>query len=96
MSTLADRVGTSIVQPVNSSGKCRKMPARQILQKSLKWQILAFMNIIKLKTCKIKKKNLLLLRYTGDNNVIITVKCHKFCMVVRLKSLMGNKVTRYL
>ena len=43
------RVGTSIVQPVNSSGKCRIMPARQILQKSLKWQILAFMNKIELK-----------------------------------------------
>ena len=39
-----DRVGTSIVQPVNSRGKCRKLPARQILQKSLRWQILAFMN----------------------------------------------------
>ena len=48
------RVGTSIVQPVNSSGKCRKLPARQILQKSLRWQILAFMNKIKLKTCEIK------------------------------------------
>ena len=40
----------SIVQPVNSSGRCRKMPAWQILQKSLKWQILAFMNKIELKT----------------------------------------------
>ena len=48
------RVGTSIFQPVNSSGKCRKLPVRQILQKSLRWQILAFMNKIKLKTCEIK------------------------------------------
>ena len=47
---LANRVGTNIVQPVNSSGKCWKLPARQILQKSLRWQILAFMNKIKLKT----------------------------------------------
>ena len=44
-----NRVGTSIVQPVNSCGKCRIMPAPQILQKSLKWQILALMNKIKLK-----------------------------------------------
>ena len=43
------RVGTSIVQPVNSNGKCRIMLARQILQKSLKWQILALMNKIELK-----------------------------------------------
>ena len=49
-----DRVGTSIVQPVNSSGKYRKIPAWQILQKSLKWQRLAFMNNSKLKTCEIK------------------------------------------
>ena len=49
----SSRVGTSIVQPVNSSGKCRKIPAWQILQKSLKWQILAFMNKSKLKTCEI-------------------------------------------
>ena len=47
------RVGTNIVQPVNSSGKCRNMPVLQIPQKSLKWQILAFMNKIKLKTCEI-------------------------------------------
>ena len=46
---LGARVGTSIVQPVNSSGKCRIMPARQILQKSLKWQILALINKIELK-----------------------------------------------
>ena len=51
---LLTRVGTSIVQPVNSSGKCRKLPARQILQKSLRWQILAFMNKLKLKTYEIK------------------------------------------
>ena len=49
---MQNRVGTSIVQSVNSSGKCRKMPARQILQNSLKWQILAFMNKFKLKTSK--------------------------------------------
>ena len=49
------RVETSIVQSVYSSGKCRKILAWQILQKSLKWQILAFMNKIKLKTCEIKK-----------------------------------------
>ena len=44
------RVRTNIVQAVNSSGKFRKKPVRQILQKSLKWKILAFMNKIKLKT----------------------------------------------
>ena len=42
-----------------SDGKfLRKMPAWQLLQKSLKWQILAFMTKIVLKPCKIK--NLLL------------------------------------
>ena len=46
---VAIRVGTSIVRPVNSSGKCQKVPAWQILQKSLEWQILAFMNKIVLK-----------------------------------------------
>ena len=46
--SVTDRVGTSIVQTVNSHGKFRKKPARQILQKSLKWQILAFMNKIEL------------------------------------------------
>ena len=61
------RVGTSIVQPVNSSGICRKMPARQILQKLLKWQILAFMNKIKLKTSKIKN---LPLYFAKNNNGI--------------------------
>ena len=58
------RVGTSIVQPVNSSGKCRKLPARQILQKSLRWQILALMNKIKLKTCEIKTYYLILQKMT--------------------------------
>ena len=48
------RVGTSIVQPVNSSGKCRKIPAWQIVQKSLNRQILAFMDKSRLKTCEIK------------------------------------------
>ena len=47
------RVGTSIVQLVNSSGKWRKIPAWQILQKSVKWQILAFMNKSKLKHVKL-------------------------------------------
>ena len=57
-----------------------KMHARKILEKSLQWQILAFLNKIKLKICEIE--NLLLLRYTGDDYVIIIVKCHEFCMAV--------------
>ena len=65
------RVGTSIVQPVNSSGKCRKLQALQILQKSLRWQILAFMNKIKLKTCKIKTYYLILQKNdTGINHLL--------------------------
>ena len=42
------RVGTNIVQPVNSSGKCRIMPAQQILKR----QILALINKIELKNQK--------------------------------------------
>ena len=82
MSSLpASRVGTSIFQPVNSSGKCRKIPAWQILQKSLKWQILAFMNKSKLKTCEIK--NLLLYFAKNDtgtnhNSISKMSKMHHF------------------
>ena len=63
------RVGTSIVQPVDSRGKCRKLPARQILQKSLRWQILAFMNKIKLKACRIKTYYLILQK-NGINHLL--------------------------
>ena len=61
------RVGTSIVQPVNSSGKCRKLPAGQILRKSVRWQILAFMNKNKLKTCEIKAYYLILQKMTLES-----------------------------
>ena len=61
------RVGTSIVQPVNSSGKCRKLSARQILQKSLRWHLLAFMSKIKLKTCEIKTYYLILQKMTLES-----------------------------
>ena len=61
------RVGTSIVQPVNSSGKCQNLSAQQILQKSLRWQILAFMNKIKLKICEIKTYYLILQKLTLES-----------------------------
>ena len=61
------RVGTSIVRPVNSSGKCLKMLAWQIFQKSVKWKILAFMNGIVLKPRKIK--NLLLYFAKNDTGI---------------------------
>ena len=61
------RVGKSIFQPVNSSGKCRNFTAWQILQKSLNWQILAFMNKSKLKTCEIIN---LLLKVTLESIII--------------------------
>ena len=66
MSRHVIRVGTSIVQPVNSSGKFRKKPAWQILQKSLKWQMLAFMNKIVLKTCKLKTRYFILQKMILD------------------------------
>ena len=44
-----------------------KIPAWQILQKSLKWQILAFMNKSKLKTCEIK--NFLLYFAKNDSGI---------------------------
>ena len=47
------------------------MPAQQILQKSLKWQILAFMNKIKLKTCEIK---ILLLNFAKNDTGINRLK----------------------
>ena len=70
------RVGTSIVQSVNSRGKCRKLPARQILQKSLRWHILAFMNKTKLKTCKIKTYYLYLQKMTFESITYLNKYSH--------------------
>ena len=50
-----------------------KIAAWQILQKSLKWQILAVVNKIKLKTCKIK--NLLLYFAKDDTGINLLASC---------------------
>ena len=64
------------------------MPARQILQKSLKWQILAFMNKIKLKTCENKN---LLLNFAKNDTGINHVK-KKYLHSHNIQRLLLNKV----
>ena len=71
---LSIRVGTSIIQPVNSSGKCQHSKYSKNL---LKWQILAFLNKIKLKTCEIKNLLLYFAKHdAGINHKINILRIH--------------------